>query len=145
MRRKAEIIAPSDKGRWIDRMEGKTSSPPSDIGQTACKTSSACLDRGTSCGRRIFIRSAGMRHMDFSKLISARFERRTSPGREHVSAVNFNAAVIVGQPSQASIVFISWPNFVSSIMAARGVTIGRSSAPFKALVGSLVARSVTMA
>lgn len=91
------------------------------------------------------VRSSEIRHTAFSKLISERSAPRTSPGRAQVSAVNLSAAPSVGQPSKASIERISPPTFCSSVIAAQCSTFGRNSAPRKANVGSLVARSVTIA
>jgi len=81
-------MAFSDNGRWIERIEGRTRSPLSDSGQTSRSISIACLESGTSWGRRIFIRSAGMCQTAFSKLISDRRIPRTSPGRVMVSATS---------------------------------------------------------
>ena len=137
-------MAFSESGFERERMEGSTS-PPSDSSQIPRKTTRACSDRCTSCGRRIFMRSAGMRQTDFGKTISERRMCRTSPGRVIVKATSCKAARSVGQPSYSSIERISAPSCRSSVMAARCCTIGRRSAPRSANVGSLVARRVTTA
>jgi hypothetical protein len=91
------IIAP-DSAFFADRIDGSTRSPSSDSGQMSRRTASASFESGTSCGRRIFISSPGVRQTDFAKLISGRRMSRTSPGRVMVSERSWSAARSVGHP-----------------------------------------------
>ena len=83
----------SESGRRMERIDGKTRSSPCVSGQTSRSTTSAWRESGTSCGRRIFIRSAGIRHVADGQMISFRLMYLTSPGRTIVSARNFRAAL----------------------------------------------------
>jgi hypothetical protein len=61
--RSAEFIAFSERGRLSDLIDGRTSSPFSESDQISLIIFKACFDSGTSWGRCIFIRSAGIRQI----------------------------------------------------------------------------------
>ena len=79
-------------------MTGNTSPSSSEYGEMSSNTWMAWRDSGTSCGRRIFMRTAGTCQIAFSRSNSFCFAPRTSPGRAQVRIWNFSAATTVGQP-----------------------------------------------
>lgn len=135
----------SEIGRETDRTLGTSSDPPPEISLSEVRTLKACLERGTRCGRRIFMRASGMIHTELSKSNSFHSAARSSPGRGNSSAISFRAARVVGCPSNASIALSKPPKALGSVIAARGVTVGLMSAPLRAIVGSASARAVAIA
>jgi len=112
-------MAFSESGFSAERMDGNTYPSASDAPQMPRKAARACGESGTSWGRLIFIRSGGMHHLAFGKLISDRRMRLVSPGRAIVNARNWSAARTVGQPSYSSMEVINAPSSRSPVMAGR--------------------------
>src|ERR1700733_10116231 len=80
MRRKAELNAFSDSAFLYEIREGNMRSPNSDAGQISLNTSTACRERGTSCGRRIF-RALGRDAPDGLIEIDLQARRSANPAR----------------------------------------------------------------
>ena len=81
-------------------------------------TSLSPAESGMSCGRLIFIRSGGIRQVDFGQMISLRRMiglRRTGHGESQEK----QRGLSVGQPSYSSIEAINAPNCLSSVIAGR--------------------------
>lgn len=105
----------------------------------------ACGGKGTRCGRRIFIRSAGTRHVASSKPNSSHATSRNSPGRGARMANRCRAYLVPGRPEKPLMRFRRRPSSLQLRIADRDLTWGRISAPLRASVGSFEMRPVAMA
>jgi hypothetical protein len=139
IRRRAEFRAFSESIFSADRIDGNTNLPAPLMILTSNKTLIACRDNGTSCGRRIFIRSSGMCQTLLPRSNSPHSAFRSSTGRGKVSASNLKACRNVGQPSYSSIHRNKPPNGRLSTSAALCLTLGGLSAFLIACVGSNLA------
>src|SRR5487761_979969 len=91
----AAFRVPSEIGRDGERTPANRKLPL-EIERSAPSNSTAWRDNGIWCGRRIFIRDAGIDHTARSKSNSVHSAKRNSPGRGNKSASNCNAIRVLG-------------------------------------------------
>lgn len=98
IRRSEAFSVLSLMGRDRVRTEGKTYWPEPERIRMSARIASACRERGTACGWRIFILPSGIVQTALSKSISLHSIWRISPGRWNKCGVSFKAAITAGSP-----------------------------------------------
>jgi hypothetical protein len=87
-RRRAALSVFSESGREGERTPGKSNSYCPVSVRSTSRMTMACGASGTRCGRRIFMRVAGMVQTPASRSNSFQVARRNSPGLVKVKASN---------------------------------------------------------
>jgi hypothetical protein len=81
IRRSAAFMVFSLIGRQRVLMAGKTKPVGPVRGRSSRNSSTTCLDNGTACGRRVFMRPSGIRQTTSLRSNSDQSAWRSSPGR----------------------------------------------------------------
>jgi len=143
-RRSAPFNVFSEIGRSTERSPGNRRRQWPEIACNSFNRLTACGERGTRCGRRIFIRPAGIAQTPASRSNSSHSAFRNSPGLTNMSVSNCRATRVVGSPAYPSMERRRPPKAIGSTIAGRCFVTGAVNAPRSANVGSLSQRPVAM-